>query len=152
MAATKTTPARSPNGSAPSVALKSAKRARTSLATAAGKAKGPLFASGAAAAGLVGGLALGSRIATKPRGLGKLLAPRRRVLGVPVGRTSGAARAAKALGKVASELGSATSQVSATGDEVRQVREQLDRVNRQSPVEVVLDGLTHRRGAHKRES
>ena len=52
---------------------------------------------------------------------------------------------------MARELSLATSQVSAT-DEVRQVREQLDKANRQSPLEVVLDGLTHRRGAHKRES
>jgi hypothetical protein len=35
---------------------------------------------------------------------------------------------------------------------VHEIREQLDKANRQSPLEVVLDGLTHRRGAHKRES
>ena len=70
---------------------------------------------------------------------------------MPVGRKSGLARTAEALGKVANELGSATSQVSATADDVRQIREQLDKANRQSPVEVLLDGLTHRRGAHKRE-
>jgi hypothetical protein len=61
-------------------------------------------------------------------------------------------RTTEALGKVARELSSATSQVSATTDEIRHVREQLDKANRQSPLEVVLDGLTHRRGAHKRES
>jgi hypothetical protein len=41
--------------------------------------------------------------------------------------------------------------MSATSDDVHEIREQLDRVNRQSPLEVVLDGLTHRRGAHKQE-
>ena len=53
---------------------------------------------------------------------------------------------------MASELGSATNRVSATTDDVRQIREQLDQANRQSPVEVLLNGLTHRRGAHKHES
>jgi hypothetical protein len=61
-------------------------------------------------------------------------------------------RAAEALGKVACELGSAAGQAAATTDDVRQLREQLDRANRQSPVEVLLDGLTHGRGAHKRKS
>ena len=40
---------------------------------------------------------------------------------------------------------------SKTVDEVRQAREQLENLNRRSPIEVVLDGLTHRRGAHRRE-
>ena len=53
---------------------------------------------------------------------------RRKVLGLPVGRKRPVVRAAEALGKVAL------------------------RTNRRSPVEVLLDGLTHRRGAHKRES
>ena len=62
------------------------------------------------------------------------------------------ARPRRRSGSSASELSSATRRASATADEVRQVREQLDRVNRRSPVEVLLDGLTHRRGAHKLES
>jgi hypothetical protein len=45
-----------------------------------------------------------------------------------------------------------TNQVSSATDEIRQVREQLDKANRQSPLEVVVDALTHRRGAHKHES
>jgi hypothetical protein len=36
-------------------------------------------------------------------------------------------------------------------DDLHAVREQLDAMNRRSPIEVVLDGLTHRRGAHRRE-
>jgi hypothetical protein len=123
-----------------------------SIATAARKARGPALAAGAAAAGLAGGLALGSRATSKRRGMSALLAPRRRVLGVPAGRKNGVVRTAKALGQVARELSSATNQVSVTTDEIRQVREQLDKANRRSPLEVVLDGLTHRRGAHKRES
>jgi len=60
--------------------------------------------------------------------------------------------AAEALRDVARELGSATSQVTGTADDVREIKEHLDRANRRSPVEVLLDGLTHRRGAHKAES
>jgi hypothetical protein len=112
-----------------------------------------MLAGGATAAGLAAGLALGSRASSKRRGVGALLAPQRKVLGVPVGsRKSAVVRTTEALGKVAREVSMATSQVSAATDEVRQVREQLDKANRQSPLEVLLDGLTHRRGAHKRES
>lgn len=93
-------------------------------------------------AGLAGGLALGARMGSK----------RRKVLGLPVGRKRPMVRAAEALGKVALRLGSAAHQATATADDVRQIREELDKANRQSPVEVLLDGLTHRRGAHKRES
>ena len=59
---------------------------------------------------------------------------------------------AGALGKAARELGSATKQASRTTEDIQEIREQLDRANRQSPIEVLLNGLTHRRGAHKRES
>jgi hypothetical protein len=152
MAAAKTSSKQSANGSASSRTVVKAKEAGSSVATAASKAKGPVLTAGATAAGLVGGLALGSRMSSKRRGLGALLAPRRKVLGVPVGRKSPMVRTAEALGQVARELSSATNQVSSTADDVQQIREQLDKANRRSPLEVVLDGLTHRRGAHKRES
>jgi hypothetical protein len=42
-------------------------------------------------------------------------------------------------------------QASNTADDIRAIREQLEQTNRRSPVEVLLDGLTHRRGAHKLE-
>jgi len=129
-----------------------AKETGDSIATAVRRARGPMLAAGATAAGLAGGLALGSRAASKRRGVGALFAPQRRVLGVPLGRQNGAIRTAKALRHAARELSSATNQVSATTDEVRQVREELEKTTRRSPIEVVLDGLTHRRGAHKRES
>jgi hypothetical protein len=127
VAATRTTPSVNGNG----VAAK-AKGAGDSLATAVGSAKRPAVLAGAAAAGLAGGLALGSRM--------------------PWRRKSTLERVAEAAGRLAGELGSARRQVAATTDDVRQIREQLDKANRQSPLEVVLDGLTHRRGAHKRES
>ena len=151
MAATKTRRTASVNGSAPASALEKAQEAGGSVATAARRAKGPVLTAGATAAGLVGGLALGSRFGGR-RGIGTILAPRRKVLGLPIGRKSGLARASEALGEVARELSAARKQASATTDDVHQIREQLDRANRQSPVEVLLDGLTHRRGAHKSES
>ena len=138
MAATKTRPASSANG-----------RAESSAVT---KAKAPMLTAGVTAAGLAGGLLLGSRTRSKRRGVAALLAPQRKILGMPVGRRTGAGRTARALGRVARELSSATNQVSATTDEVRQLREELEKTTRRSPIEVVLDGLTHRRGAHKREA
>jgi hypothetical protein len=110
------------------------------------RARGPMLAAGAAAAGLAGGLAAGSR--RHRRGL---FDRRPRLLGVPIGHKSGALRAVELLRDGAKHLDSATSQLSGAGDDVRQIREQLDQANRRSPLEVVLDGLTHRRGAHKRE-
>lgn len=150
MAASKTTAGPSTNGA--SAAAAKAKGAGDSIATAARGAGRPALAVGAGAAGLAGGLALGSRMASRRRGLRALIDPRRRVLGVPIGRRSGATLTAAALARVARGLGSAAGRASATTDDVHQIREQLERANRQSPVEVLLDGLTHRRGAHERES
>jgi hypothetical protein len=151
VAATKTRSASS-NGSAASAPATKVKEAGRTVSSAAQNAKGPLLTAGATVAGLAGGLALGTRMGSRPRGLSRLLAPQRKVLGVPVGRKNGVVITAKALGKVVRELSSATDKVASTGEDVREVRDQLDRVNRQSPVEVLLDALTHRRGAHKRES
>jgi hypothetical protein len=119
--------------------------------TATLRAKGPLLAAGAAAAGLAGGLAAGARRGSKRHKHRGLLDRRPRVLGMPVGPKSGVLRAAELLRDSAQHLDSATNRLSGTSDDVREIREQLDKVNRRSPVEVVLDGLTHRRGAHKRE-
>jgi hypothetical protein len=141
----------SPNGKA-ATAGAVVKDVGDTAATVARRARGPLLAAGAAAAGLAGGLAAGSRLGAKRRGRGWLLAPRRRVLGVPLGPKSGARRAVEMLRDGAKHFDSATSQMSGTTEDVRQIREQLEKANRQSPLEVVLDGLTHRRGAHKRES
>ncbi len=152
MATTKTRSTQSSNGSAASSAVAKAKGAGDSVTTAAKRVKTPVLAAGATAAGLAGGALLGSRMASRRSGLTGFLRPQRRVLGVPVGRKSGLEVTASALGKVARELGSVAGKASDTTDDVRQVREQLDRLNRQSPVEVLLSGLTHRRGAHRRES
>jgi hypothetical protein len=118
------------------------------VTSGARKASVPLLVAGGTAAGLAGGLLLGGR---RRSGLGALVAPRRRIMGVPVGRKNGLVKIAEALGSVASQLGSTTEQVTeATGD-VREIRRQLNRLNRQSPIEVLVDALTHRRGAHRAE-
>jgi hypothetical protein len=137
----------SSNGSAASGAVEKAKEAGSSAVGAARSVRGPALTAGAAAAGLVSGLALGSQLNGSRRGL---LRPRPRVLGVPLGRKSGLQRTVETLGKAAKELGSATQQVSSTTADIRQVREELEKSNRQSPVEVLLNGLTQRRGTHKR--
>ena len=152
MAATRTRSTPSANGSVASGAVAKAKEAGDAVSMAARKAKRPMLTAGATAAGLAGGIAIGSRLGSSRPGLGVLLRPRRRVLGVPIGRKPALVRTAGALGKVAQELASATSKASTTADELRQVREQLEDGNKRSPVEVVLDGLTHRRGAHRHES
>lgn len=132
MAATKTRSTQTANGSSASSVVARAKDTGDSIATAARKTRGPMLAAGATAAGLAGGFVLGSRARSK--------------------RKNGVVRTAKALGHVARELSSASNRVSAATGEVRQVREELEKTTRRSPIEVLLDGLTHRRGAHKRES
>ncbi len=112
------------------------------VTAAARRAPAGALAAGAAAAGLAGGLVLGSRF-TPRRGLLKLR--RRRVLGVPVGRRSTAAT-------VARRAVTSAAKASKAANDVHAIREQLEQANRRSPVEILLDGLTHRRGAHKLET
>jgi hypothetical protein len=150
MASTKSQSKSSSNGAGPAVG--SAVKGVGDTATAAARrARRPMLAAGAAAAGLAGGLAAGSRRGSKRRGRIGLLDRRPRVLGVPIGPKSGALKAAELLRDGAKHLDSASRQVSGATNEVRELNDQLDRLNRRSPLEVVLDGLTHRRGAHKRE-
>lgn len=77
MATTKSQSKPSPNGKAAPVST-AVKEASDTAVAVARRARGPMWAAGAAAAGLAGGLALGSRRVSKRRAL---LAPRRRVLG-----------------------------------------------------------------------
>jgi hypothetical protein len=113
------------------------------IGDAASKAKGPALAGGAALAGMVGGMAIASR------------AGRRRVLGIPVPGTRRPlvkinsprrTHVAKDVVKAAGKMGKAGGQMAELASEVRMAREQLDRPRRRSPVEVVLEGLTSRRG------
>ena len=110
---------------------------------------GPARAIGLAAAGLAGGLALGATLGSRRRGL--LHAPRHKVLGVPIGRKPASVAAAQAVASGARRLAEAGGRASRAVEDVHEIREQLEQANRQSPVEVLLDGLTHRRGAHRAE-
>lgn len=97
------------------------------------KAAKPALAAGAAAAGLAGGLLIGSRI-----GSGSGLSMRR--------------RSRKALALAGAKRFAATAvKASRTADDIQTIREQLENANRRSPIEVVLDGLTHRPRTGKRE-
>lgn len=89
---------------------------------------------------------------SKSRRFGAIIAPRRKVLGVQAGRKNGVVKTAETLAKVARELQSASTHLSSTTDDVRQIREQLEHANNQSPIEVLLNGLTHRRRPHKKAS
>lgn len=96
---------------------------------AARKARTPLIAGGAAVAGAAGGLALGTR-ATR----------RSKVLRRPKGkiRSRDLARAARDVGQFGMDVGQ-------LAGELRKNREAANGAEHRSPVEVVLDGLTHRR-------
>jgi len=113
------------------------------IGEAASKAKGPALTGGAALAGLVGGMAIAAR------------GGRRRVLGVPIPGTRRPLVQIKAprrnnvgkdVVKAAGKMGKAGGQMAELASEVRMAREQLDSPRRRSPIEVVLEGLTSRRG------
>jgi thiamine pyrophosphate-dependent acetolactate synthase large subunit-like protein len=92
------------------------------------KAKTPLIASGAAVAGAAGGLALGVRQARKSHLMSR---PKVKI------DSHDLAKAAKSMGRFGMEVGELAS-------ELRKNREETDSAKKRSPVEVVLDGLTHR--------
>ena len=107
-----------------------AKDAGESVASIAQRSAGPALA---AAAGLAGGLFIGSRVTS-----GRGLINRRR---------SGAVVAFAGARHLAAMAGKASN----TADDIHAIREQLENANRRSPIEVVLDGLTHRPRTGKRE-
>jgi hypothetical protein len=96
------------------------------------KARKPALTAGAAVAGLAGGLVIGSRLGT---GAGLL-----------VRRRSTTALARAGVKRLAKTVVTA----SQAADDLHAIRDQLEQANRRSPIEVVLDGLTHRPGTEKR--
>jgi len=116
--------------SKPRAALKAveetAKDAGGMVGRAAGKAKVPLLAGGAALAGAAGGLALASRQAHHKSGLGGV--------------------SSKDLAKAAKKAGNVGAQVGEIALEVRRARESTNGNGKthRSPIEVVLQGLTSR--------
>jgi len=103
------------------------------VGSAASAAKVPAVAGGAALAGLVGGMAIA-------RG------GRRRVLGVPVPGTRRPLVKINGRGSGSKQLMKTGRQMAELAVEVRQARQQLATERRRSPIEVVLEGLTARRG------
>ncbi len=99
-----------------------------SVGQMARKAKTPLLAGGAAVAGAAGGLALGARQARKSKTLRR---PKVKI------DSHDMAKAAKSVGRFGMEMGELAS-------ELRKNREETNGAKHRSPVEVVLDGLTHR--------
>lgn len=103
-----------------------AKDAGSSIGRAAGKAKVPLMAGGAALAGAAGGIALGAHQGHRKSGLAKI--------------------SGKDLAKAAKKAGDVGAQVGEIALEVRRARETSGNGNgrHRSPIEVVLQGLTSR--------
>ena len=123
--------------------------AGSALGGAAKKAKTPAIAGGAALAGLAGGIALAARDTGPKRVLGVPVPGTRKplvTLKVKSPRGSKAKSASKDILKAAEEVGSAGRQVSNLLGEVDRVRAAIDRPKSRSPVEVLLEGLTSRRG------
>lgn len=125
----------------------SAKEATGSVKETAAKAAGPAIALGAAAAGVAGGVLLRGRLR------------RRKVLGIPVPRSRGGFDAkgiAKAVGDASQSFARTSKTLSRdierASDQAERIgrilggEERADKGSHRSPVEVVLDGLTHRRG------
>jgi hypothetical protein len=122
-----------PVASARDTVVDGAQSAGRTVGSAANAAKVPAVAGGAALAGLVGGMAIA-------RG------GRRRVLGVPVPGTRRPLVKINGRGSGTKQLMKTGRQVAELAVEVRQARQQLATERRRSPIEVVLDGLTARRG------
>ena len=101
----------------------------------ASKAKVPLLAGGAALVGTVGGVVIGSTHAGD------------KVLGVSLPKRKRAKINSKVLAKAAKEVGRFGDSVGELGTELRRVRQGLanDDERQNSPLEVLLKGLTTRR-------
>lgn len=122
----------SKNGSA-KASNGNAKASGFDVASAARKAKTPLIASGAALAGAVGGLALGTRSTRGEKIIGALRPHKPRLQM----SSHDLAEAAKSIGQFGAQMGELAT-------ELRRTREEAGSEKRRSPIEVVLEGLTAR--------
>ena len=71
---------------------------------------------------------------------------------MPIGRAPTSVVVARALAGGTRRLAGAGKRVSRTAEDIHEIREHLEQANRQSSIEVLLNGLTHRRGAHRAPS
>lgn len=109
-------------------------RSKNGSKPVADKVKMPLLAGGAALMGAAGGLVMGTRHGRRSGRLAKAM-PRRPQIKVD----------SHDLAKAAKEVGSFGTQVGHLASELQRARETANGSKHRSPVEVVLDGLTHRR-------
>lgn len=109
-------------------------QSKNGLKPVADKVKVPLLAGGAALMGAAGGLMMGTRHGRRSGRLAKAM-PRRPQIKVD----------SHDLAKAAKEVGNFGSQVGHLASELQRARETANGGKHRSPVEVVLDGLTHRR-------
>ena len=129
-------------GSTVGKAGKSVGKAGQSVGAAAQKAKVPAIVGTAAAAGLAGGMALRSH-----------MSPRRKVAGIPLGRrprtiTVGRSRPLKSVVKEAQQVGKEIGKAGfrlGVGDVNMEVQRGNNAPKRDSPLEVLVKGLTSRR-------
>lgn len=126
------------NGSRAKSALETvehtAKDAGGAVGKAAGKAKLPLVAGGAALAGAVGGMAVGAHQARRHKVLAGAMARR------PMVKVS-----SRDLAGAAKQVGTFGAQMGRLASELQQAREGGHNNEHRSPLEVVLEGLTARR-------
>jgi hypothetical protein len=143
MAQTKAKPKAKPKSKAKAKAKKSAssrpsngspaKAASSNGKAMNGKAKLPLVAGGAALAGVAGGVALGAAKSGS------------KVLGVRLGHPKRVQFRSKDLSKAAKRVGDFGDQVGDLTSELRNLREQVGDTKGNSPLEILLKGLTQRR-------
>jgi hypothetical protein len=123
-------------GAARKAVENSTKEAGQTVSKAASNAKTPLLASGAALAGVAGGLAIGAMRSRRSHS--------HKLLGLKIPQGKRVKTGSRDVAKAAREVGTLSQHVSELATELRHVRENSNGGKGRSPVEVVLDGLTAR--------
>jgi hypothetical protein len=121
-------------------------KAGNSVGTVAQKAKTPAMVGTAAAAGLAGGIALGARVLSRPKGP-RIPTGRPKALKAVTGRGGAFKSLAHEMQEVGKEIGKSGFRLG-VGDvsmEVQKGRKE----QRDSPLEVLLNGLTNRRSKRR---
>jgi hypothetical protein len=119
-------------------------KAGDSVGTAAQKAKMPALVGTAAAAGLAGGIALGARMLSRPKVAGVPVRRSRALIPGGGGAFKSVVHEAQQVGK---EIGKAGFRLG-VGDVSMEVRSG-QKEQRDSPLEVLLNGLTNRRSKRR---
>jgi HAMP domain-containing protein len=123
-------------GAARQTVESSTKEAGHAVSKAASNAKTPLLASGAALAGVAGGLAIGTMRSRRSHF--------HKALGLKMPQGKRVKIRSRDVAKAAREVGALSQHVAELATELRRARENTNGGKRRSPVEVVLNGLTAR--------